>query len=342
MTQVTSEILRPSALSTDMIDIWHGFMDQSRHLQRGFFSPEFAQACEEAYGDARVVVIYQDDAVVAFFPFQYQTGFPAKLGMAVRIGEGMNDNAGLIAAPGFTIEPGELLRLSGLSHLYLTHLMEDQKQLGLTAERYQTGRIIDLQPGRDTLYASLETDNRKFTRDVERIIRKLPRDNGDLIFTRHPDSPLSFIHQLIERKRAQYDRTGTGDIFELPERRKLMEILAKIDSPYCKLLCTDLTSGEHWLASHMGLLCKGTLSYWFPVYNDQFKKFKPGHILMWKTVFGEECQDIDLIDRGVGDNRAKSEMANGSQQFGDVSWSASSPKGLASKIYMSLKWRLAR
>ena len=91
------EVLPPSALGACETAAWHRMMDQSPLLQRAFFSPGFALACERAGRKVYVGVLYDDSGVQAFFPFQFKTVWHERIRLAERIGGSMSQGSSLIA-----------------------------------------------------------------------------------------------------------------------------------------------------------------------------------------------------------------------------------------------------
>ena len=67
------DVMRPSALGTAELDAWRQFMRQSEHLQRAFFSPEFAIACERAMRRAHVAVLHDGSGIQGFLAFEFQS-----------------------------------------------------------------------------------------------------------------------------------------------------------------------------------------------------------------------------------------------------------------------------
>ena len=105
----TADIIRPSELDTATIEAWHAMMKETTFLQRGFFTPEFTIACGRAHDLARVVIFRNKQIPIAFFPFQFASRGHRMTGAGEQIGGLMSNHAGLIASPGFSIEP-QLLR----------------------------------------------------------------------------------------------------------------------------------------------------------------------------------------------------------------------------------------
>jgi CelD/BcsL family acetyltransferase involved in cellulose biosynthesis len=336
----TTEVVRPSALAGSDIAAWHAMMDG--FLERAFYAPEYALACERAHGRARVTVFRESGVPVAFFPFQYGEDWHRLTGAAVHIGGGLTDHAGLIARPGFRISPQALLKSAGLGAMYVTHLVEGQGAFGLTGEDWETGHVIDLYAGSDAYLKTMAESRNDFLQDTQRRVRRAQKDFGPLDFRFDLEPAVDQARDAIAEKRRQYERTGVGDIFGGPEAMKVIEALFETRSPTCRPVVSVLRAGDRVLARHVGLMCRGVLSYWFPVYDPDAKAVSPGRLLLWHTIKAAGDLGIVLIDRGEGDNRAKQDFSTGTQKFGKVLWQSGGPMSLPARLQFSLLWRFQK
>jgi CelD/BcsL family acetyltransferase involved in cellulose biosynthesis len=338
----SAEVKPPAALDAAEREAWRSFQAATPSLARAFFTPAFALACGRAWPDARVAVIREKGEIAAFFPFQFAGPWHRRLGLAERIGGAMSDHAGIVARPGFRIAPEELLRLSGIGALFIDHLSEGQAAFGLVAEEGETGHLIDLAGGPDAYLAALTAADRRFVADTERRLRRLEKDYGAVRFdiTDHP--AWDDVAALIAAKRAQYRRTGAGDVFAVPERVALLRALVDAPEADCVPLLATLSAGDRVLARHLGLLHAGCLSYWFPVYDPAAHTVSPGRILLWRTILAAGRHGIVLIDRGAGDSQAKRDFSTREQRFGRAVWQAGGFRALGARALQSLAWRLGQ
>src|SRR5690348_5018484 len=123
---VKADVMRPSALGAVEIAAWRRMQVQSPSLQRAFLAPSFALACERASGRAYVAVLHEAGVIRGFLPFQFRSFCHQRLRLAERIGGGLSDAAGVIAADDFRITSTALMRAAGLASLFISHLMEGQ------------------------------------------------------------------------------------------------------------------------------------------------------------------------------------------------------------------------
>jgi CelD/BcsL family acetyltransferase involved in cellulose biosynthesis len=336
---LSAELLRPSALGVAELAAWRGMIAATPGLRRAFLSPGFAQACESAHGRARVAVLHEGGAIRGFLAFQFASSWHRSMGLAERIGGELCDAAGLVAVPGVMIEPAALLRLCRLGRMFATHLVPGQAAFGLAAETTEPGHLIDLAAGRAAYLATLRPD---LVRDTTRRLRRAERDHGPLHFTFDPRPDAVAALRVIAHKRAQYRRTGAADPFAVPHRLRLIEALCDAPTPACQPVLASLSAGERVLAQHLGLLCGGVLSYWFPVYDPAAEKISPGRLLLWRQIEAAASCGVTLIDRGAGDNDAKRDFSNRTQALGLANWSAGGARALAAKLLQAALWRVGR
>ncbi|MBN9509729.1 MAG: GNAT family N-acetyltransferase [Alphaproteobacteria bacterium] len=337
-----AELLAPSALGAAELATWTGWLAENTALQRGFFAPGFARACETASGLARVAVLHEGGTVRAFLPFQFRTRWHARVGLAERIGGLFCDNAGLIAPPGFTIAPAALLRRCRLGSLFLTHLAEEQAAFGLGAAEWRIGHRIDLGGGWQAYLDALNAGRRGFVADTERRLRRAERDYGTLDFRIDTAPDWAAVAPLIAAKRAQYHRTGAADGFEDPTRLRLIEALLAAPTAECRPLLTTLAAGGRVLAQHLGLRHGGVLNYWFPVYDPAAQKVSPGRLLLWRTLQAAADLGLALIDRGEGDSEAKRDFSTGTARLGVAHWTSGTWRAAAARAWQAAAWRLER
>lgn len=310
-------------------------------LSSAFFSWQFAAAVGEVNPLARVCVLSAGNQPAAFFPFQWVPGPLGRLGVAERIGGEVSDYFGLIARPGFRIEPAALLRHAGIASLKFSHLDETQLAFGLTGEGPRVGLRIEFPEGSEAFFKDLRTRKKSLVRETERRLRRLEQDVGPIRFIADaPDRP-DLLEQLIQAKTDQYERTGKGrPPLAQPWGQKLVRLLFQRRDPECTGMLSALMAGDDWVALHFGLRCRDTLHYWFPVYNPRHAAAGPGRLLLYKTIEAADSIGLRAIDRGEGDSAVKRDYATSEHTYYMGVWSRPSLGGLVSRAGISLAWRL--
>jgi CelD/BcsL family acetyltransferase involved in cellulose biosynthesis len=336
----TTDVIRPSELDTATIEAWHAMMKETTFLQRGFFAPEFTLACERAHDLARVVVFRNKQMPIAFFPFQFASRWHRMTGAGEQIGGHMSNHAGLIASPGFCIEPQLLLAAARLKALFVTDLHEGQATFGLTGQSSRIGHIMDLRDGGEHYLQDLSHSRGHFLQDTRRRLRRARKEFGSIEFVFDSAPTLAQVRDLIDAKRDQYARTGAGDVFSNSVFSTIVESIFEHSSIHCRPVISVLRAGDRVLARHLGLMSQGVFSGWFPVYDPAAKEFSPGRLLLWHMINEAAEHGITLIDRGEGDSRAKRDFSNGTQRFDKAYWYRGGVTAMPARAQFSLQWRL--
>ena len=336
----TADIIRPSELDTATIEAWHAMMKKTTFLQRGFFTPEFTIACGRAHDLARVVIFRNKQIPIAFFPFQFASRGHRMTGAGEQIGGLMSNHAGLIASPGFSIEPQLLLTAARLKALFVSNLQEGQATFGLTGQSSRIGHIIDLRDGGEHYLQELSRTRGHFLRDTRRRLRHAQKEFGAIEFVFDSAPTLAQVRDLIGAKRDQYARTGAGDPFGNFGFLTIVESVFEHPSIHCRPVISILRGDDRVLARHLGLMSQGVFSGWFPVYDPAAKEFSPGRLLMWHMINEAAKHGITFIDRGEGNSRAKQDFSNGIQRFDKAYWYRSGVTALPARAQFSFQWRL--
>ena len=316
------------------------FCAASPDLASAFLSFPYVRAASQVFLDVRICVIQRGDQSVGFFPYQFPTPWHRLMGFGERVGGELSDAFGLVAASGVHLSPGQLLGLAGLNALLFTHLDESQTEFGLTGEQPQTGLRIVMAQGSQAYWSQLKATDKRFVADTERRERKLVDCHGPLRLTFRHGAPLVELDRLIADKRLQYARTGAADPLGHGRTRHFLQILAQGDDPLCRGVVSILHAGDTWVASHFGLMHRGTLHFWFPVYNPELQPFSPGRVLVTAIIKQADSLGIDCIDRGVGDSPAKRDFANFEHRFLRGLWHRSNLSASLIRAGLSLQWRL--
>ncbi len=330
--------------ATDQLDardrqIWDELCRSQPSLASAFYTSRYAAAAAAAGCLARVAILERNGEPVAFLPFQFASSWQRLLGAAEPVGGDLSDYFGLVASPDLQTEAVRLLKLSGLSSLLFTHLDESQLALGLTGERPETGLRIDLSAGASAYWAALRRTSKSLVRDTERREGKLIENHGPLRFDFQLADPHSALDALIGRKRAQYARTGVGDVLSCDWQHRLLHQLAQSADPLCQGVMSELYAGDTWVASHFGLRHQGTLHYWFPVYNHELQPFSPGRLLLRQIILASERLGLTAIDRGAGDTPAKRDFANAEHLYYRGLWTRRDLRALCAQAVRSAQWR---
>jgi CelD/BcsL family acetyltransferase involved in cellulose biosynthesis len=70
-----------------------------------------------------------------------------------------------------------------------------------------------------------------------------------------------------------------------------------------------LTVGDTVASAHLGFIGRGRFYYIFPAYDDAFRRYRVGHLLLEQLVDRSVAEGFDTFDLGVGDGRYKDTWA---------------------------------
>ena len=93
------------------------------------------------------------------------------------------------------------------------------------------------------------------------------------------------------------------------------------------------------LASHLGIRSKTVLHQWFPVYNVDFARSSPGHILTKYLISSAENEGYSHFDLG-GYGEYKRQFRPDSYAMSAGIWISGGLAGLMSHAHQALAWRI--
>jgi CelD/BcsL family acetyltransferase involved in cellulose biosynthesis len=321
---MTFAILPARDLPDSLAELWSRWQMADPALASPYFHPAFTQAVAGVRDDVWIAVL--DDGA-AFFPFQrgaFRIGVP--------VGGLISDYHGIIARPGFTYDPLELVQRCGLRAWDFDHLPVAQASFARWHVRQVASPMLDLAAGAPVGSAHMRDQAR-------RKRRKLERELGTLEFAMH-SSDGTTLAQLMTWKSAQYRRTGVPDLFVQPWA---VEVLKRIHATqegtdFCGVLST-LHAGGRLVAAHFGMRSRGVLHYWFPVYDAELSGYSPGFLLLADVIAAAPAHGITQIDFGKGDQRFKQQIANTFVPIAEGSVIASPALGAARRSRAALaRW----
>jgi CelD/BcsL family acetyltransferase involved in cellulose biosynthesis len=133
---------------------------------------------------------------------------------------------------------------------------------------------------------------------------------GEIRFEFDCAEPGAELNRCIETKRQQYSRTDVRDPLDSVAARSLLTNLVNTESSRCRGIVSTLYAGEHWLATHMGMINEDVMHYWFPVYNPELVDYSPGRILIVKMIEHAQHLGTRSFDFGAGESQMKRKFSN--------------------------------
>ena len=321
--------------------VWDSLFTEWENFNSPFLSRYFTSVVSKLVKNVYITVFYNKGKPVAFFPYQYSSLISKCWGIAQRVGSHMNDCFGIVCYPDFFIDPRTLLTASKINGIYFEGLDESQQRFGLKGDTKDVGWKIDLSEGIDAYFKNLYEKEKKYYKKTSRRRKKIERDYGalNLKFYFNLKEGKSELDRLVEYKSKQYISSGKKNIFKTSWKKALLYNL--LDSPYdgCSGILAVLCAGNNWVASYYGLKSYFKLQGWFPVYNPDFRKYAPGHLLYWSIIENSQKIGVKLIDRGIGDSPVKRVLGNRQTHYLRDVWFKKNLRGIIYRTLLSLKWR---
>ena len=340
-SRFSARITTPDKLYAYEIATWEKLSADVRSLSSPFLSSHFARAVAETGIDVRICVIYRDQTICGFLPYQFRNRIARWAGSAEPVGGGMTDYFGLVAEPNFRISVSQLLKLARINYLGFSHLDESQVNYGLIGEQPRIGLRARLDQNAADPLESLISARLKYLRDSERCARKLSHDLGSVDFVF--DAPCDrsrMLDDVINFKRAQYLKTNVPDALEGLWQQSLLHKLSEYQFAGCRGVLSTLSVEGRWVAAHFGIMGNGVFQYWMPVYKPEFAKYAPGRLLLHNIIKSSRSNSIHTIDHGEGDTASKRDLANEEYRLLRGVWHNKSITSHVTRGFYSMKWRL--
>lgn len=296
-------VTQVDVVSWDQLDAtlkasWEAIRESEPAFRSPFFSPAFSDAVHAARQDVLVAILRNGSQPLGFLPFH-------RIGRkAVPVGRYFNDAHCIIAAANVHYDWMWLLRQCNVK-AYDFHALIRRRSDSLDDFCQGTTESFSAELGQDSreFLRHLEKNHRTIRRQQQKS-RKMERELGPLsleIDCRDRD----LLEQSIQWKRAQYQRTNILDLFTPDWAQDLLRNLHEKSDPQTRVIVSVLRAGEHVVATHIGMIDRNLLHYWFPSYNKEFAKYSPGTALFKEIVRASSDHGIDCIDMGYGEQPYK-------------------------------------
>lgn len=305
-----------------------------------FYSYEFCAAVDAVRGGVAVARFVGENGTVGYLPFQLRPGLAGTMGLAEKVGAEMSDYSGIISEDQFRIDPMDLLEQAGLNALRIDHLPADLGRFEPPDAEGSKGLTLDIGVSGKQYFEQLLSIDKNFVKGIERGGRQLERDFGPLRFEWNVATDDGEIERVIGEKTKQYARTSAHNPFSQEWARNLLFRLAQSTAPQCGLVLSTLFAGPTWVASHLGLAGGQILHSWFPVYNEELRRFSPGHVLMAKIIERAADWGIRFIDFGQGDSSYKRKYRPAEYVVLKCALRRRNPIGFLDRCWQSVEWRV--
>lgn len=322
--RLIAHVVRPRELDGDLLAQWEAMRDTRACYASAFYAPQFTMAVGQVRRDARVAIFERAGQVVGFLPYHLLAR-----GVAKPIGGHLNDYHGAIVAPG--IDPGdsELLQAALLAAYDFNHLPAELGRNANIARPNLSSPKMEIAEGHEVYLRGRDASFRRGYSAMQRKLRKLGREVGEIAFTFHSTDP-AHVGAHAHMRTALYRKAGIKDAFASGWQGDVIACLRAMRDPDFRTVLNVLRAGEEVVAAHFGLVSRGTMHWWFPAYADSRGQYSPG-IAMIDLVAREAAPEaIKAIDFGRGDERYKSFFANAETPL--LAGSLARPNSLAASL----------
>jgi len=321
-----------------LVDRWEHFFTAGQPFISPFLSPCFCRAVEGARGGVHVLHLKDDDGEEGFLPFQYRQG-RRLFGHAEQVGGQMCDHFGLVGNIRCITHFPALLSRAGISALRFAQGIPSLCPFEFSDEEPSAG----IRFSADSFSVFLERlmrCNKEFIKGVLRGERRMSVDCGKVVFEWQTSAGAEMLKRLIYEKRHQFERTGFQDVLAAPWKRNVLSTLLQAErQASCRAILSTLHAGGNWVASNLALVSMNALHFWYPVYNPNYRRYGPGHILFFKIIDHACSEGINTFDFGAGVAAYKMEYQGESYALFKGWVGANSANARLERYLQSMIWR---
>lgn len=304
MMELAVELKRPSELTAAESGAWREFVKNDPALRSPYFALDFAECCEEAREDTRVIIARRKGRICGFLPLH--TG---KFGYARPLGGPLGDVQGVIAEPGEDLPLEALMRGAGLPIFDFHSALLSQSSFRDLPVTRDGSWIMDMSQGYEAWVESRRTVAPRVIKDIRTKRRRLEAAEGGFVFVMADGRPEA-VDLMYQWKREQYHRTGVFDVFSVDWTRKLVSAILKRQSDTFSGLCSTLYVNNEIIGVHVGMASDRLCHYWFPSFNSDFGRLSPGVLLLDEMARTAAAIGHDGVELGPGDFRFKRDLSN--------------------------------
>ncbi|MEN0652012.1 MULTISPECIES: GNAT family N-acetyltransferase [Hyphobacterium] len=292
---IQTELKRPSELTDAERGAWLEFVDGSGLFDSPYFRLEFAECCEEARGDTRVLVGRKCGQILGFLPLQL-----GKVGYARPLSGPLSDVHGVITRQPEEVCLPDWLKSAGIP-LFEYHSALALQPCWHESEQVRDGSaVVDCSDGYDAFEEDRKTAEPKAFKNIRARRRKLEAEEGGFEF-RMDDFTGEAFDAMLHWKRAQYHTTGVFDVFSVAWTNRLVHAISRKQTERFAPVCGSLRVNGKIIAAHFGMRSENRVQYWFPSYDPAFNHVSPGLLLLLETIRHAGETGIATVELGPGD-----------------------------------------
>lgn len=156
------------------------------------------------------------------------------------------------------------------------------------------------------------------------------------------DRRSDIIRVGMEQKARWLRQSGLPDTFDVPGQKEFYERITHASFQEGRILVASLRIGEEIVATMWGPIFRGRFCFLLTSYEERWKQYSVGRLLMENTVRWCIAQDdIDMFDLTVGDESYKRHWADQTLELYEY-LDYRSFRGALFALYQDVRWRLKR
>jgi len=261
-----------------------------------FFDIDFAEVVSRVRRDVHILLAFEGDDLLGFWSLHMR---PDK--WARPIGAPFSDWHGPVMRVGsHGLRAQEFLAMSGLKGMTAPGF----KPVGFascTKGQINGSGLAYMPDGAEAYLASMTSMHKKHYKNLRRAERNMERD-FERVEYKVDDPSLEAFNWLMTLKSAQYRRSGKHDVLGPDWVKGMMKILHL--ERFARLrgrLSTLLLDGQ-LVAAEFNLLSDKIMHGWITVYDPDFARYSPGHMLMKRIICDMENTGHEMCDVGTDSN----------------------------------------
>ncbi len=139
--------------------------------------------------------------------------------------------------------------------------------------------------------------------------RKL-NNNHDLTINLNPtkNEKKNILNFFITQKTRQLDRTNAWNYLNINEYKDYIDSLLDYNNKNITFSCLKIENKI--ISAHIGYIYNNVFYYIFPVYDNDYKKYSPGNILLYKLLENCQSEDFKSFDFTIGSEAYKRKLNN--------------------------------
>ena len=298
-----TRIFSPRAMNADLWSAMHALRDANSAYDDPMFDPDLARILSDVRDDTRIVVVFDADVPVAFWPLHIRSGWSRPLG-----GPFSDWHAPLLAR-GAAIQAEDILRFAGIGGMTVHGLkpsgfgdLPDHRQREMAHMTNLAGGLEQYLSTQTALYP-------KYYKKMRRLSRNLARDHSEIVFT-FDDADPAAAETLLTRKSQQFRETGRHDVLAPAWARNYVDRLRRHQGPRFRVVLSTLRIDGELAAAELNMQSDTVLHSWLTGFDRKFASWSPG-LMLSDHIIGEMPQrGLMLYDCGPGLAHYKKYLAN--------------------------------